>query len=311
MDELERALASILAVGGSMLVGPLVAVAALLWRRRQNRLRRRSPITLQMLRPPGHSLREQLDDASNDIGGYLLGLAMWPPMLLSAHLLLQRGGSAVPSTATQLIYWSGLLIGVAVMAYLMLKTQRRMDDLRAGYDAELAVGQELDQLMRQGAAVFHDFPAEGFNIDHVVISRRGVFAVETKGYSKPGDLRGKAGATVVFDGQCLAFPRYSTREPLEQAERQAQWLGKWLCSAAGEAVVVLPVLALPGWFVERRGRGAVRVYAGPELARLLDAKGGSALSAEAMQRVVHQVEQRCRDVVPSLVRRMGTGPGGG
>jgi Nuclease-related domain len=28
-------------------------------------------------------------------------------------------------------------------------------------------------------------PAEGFNIDHVVVGRNGVFAVETKGRSKP------------------------------------------------------------------------------------------------------------------------------
>ena len=38
-------------------------------------------------------------------------------------------------------------------------------------DAEVAIGQELDQLMRDGAAVFHDMPAERFNIDHVVIAR--------------------------------------------------------------------------------------------------------------------------------------------
>jgi hypothetical protein len=48
-------------------------------------------------------------------------------------------------------------------------TARREDDnLRAGYDAELAVGQELDKLMREGAWVFHDVPGENFNIDHVV-----------------------------------------------------------------------------------------------------------------------------------------------
>jgi hypothetical protein len=187
---------------------------------------------------------------------------------------------------------------VAWMVSRLIKTGTRLDGLRAGYDAEVAVGQELDQLMRQGAVVFHDFPAEGFNIDHVVISRRGLFAVETKGFTKPGDQRGKAGATVTFDGKSLAFPRWKTTEPLEQAERQAKWLSKWVSSATGDTVGVLPVVALPGWFVERNGRGPVRVYSGRELPQLLYAVGAEPLTAESMQRVVHQVEQRCRNVAP-------------
>jgi len=65
-----------------------------------------------------------------------------------------------------------------------------------GYDAELSVGQELNQLMRQGAVVFHDLPADGFNIDHVLISALGVFAIETKEYTKP-----KPGGTKLSHGR--------------------------------------------------------------------------------------------------------------
>ena len=76
----------------------------------------------------------------------------------------------------------------------------------------MAVGQELDQLMRQGAATFHDLPAEQFNIDHVVVAAEGVFAVETKGFTKPNQGRGKADATVVYDGETLRFPRWTTQD---------------------------------------------------------------------------------------------------
>ena len=81
--------------------------------------------------------------------------------------------------------WVHVVVFVAAAAFvayrirLLLRQSVRMDRLRLGLDAELAVGQELDQLMRQGAAVFHDFPADKFNIDHIVISRGGVFAIET------------------------------------------------------------------------------------------------------------------------------------
>jgi type I restriction enzyme R subunit len=69
--------------------------------------------------------------------------------------------------------------------------------------------------------------------------------------------------------------------------------------ATGERIEATPVLALPGWFVDRQGRGPVLVFSGSELRRhLLKARDSRPLSAEQMQRVVHQVEQRCRDVKP-------------
>jgi len=63
--------------------------------------------------------------------------------------------------------------------------------------------------MRDGAAVFHDMPAERFNIHHIVIARQGVFAVETKGYTKPNREGGSEDATVVYDGKTLALPERS------------------------------------------------------------------------------------------------------
>jgi hypothetical protein len=60
-----------------------------------------------------------------------------------------------------------------------------------------------------------------------------------------------------------------------------------------------PVLALPGWFVDRRGRGSVLVLSGAELQdHLLKARDAKPLLPEQMQRIVHQLEQRCRDVQP-------------
>ena len=193
----------------------------------------------------------------------------------------------------------GLLVVFFQIRKLLAKSTE-MDRLRLGLDAELAVGQELDQLMREGAVVFHDMPADRFNIDHVVIARQGVFAVETKGYSKPNRAGGKADATVVFDGQSLTLPERSGRWAIEQAERQARWLAEWLRSSTGDVVPVTPVVALPGWFVERKGRGAVLVFSGKELrSHLLRARTATPLTEEKMQRVVHQVERQCRSVVPT------------
>lgn len=163
----------------------------------------------------------------------------------------------------------------------------------------MAAGQELDQLMQQGATVFHDLAADKFNIDHVVVSRQGVFAVETKGYRKPIRDGGLEDAKVSYDGKVLVFPDWADLRPLAQAERQARWLSDWLSQATGERVDALPVLALPGWYVDRKGRGPVLVLNGVELRdHLLKARAARPLTEEQVKRIAHQVEQRCRDVKP-------------
>jgi hypothetical protein len=284
----------------TVFLGPALAIAALLHRKRRARQRRRSPLGIQLLRSPGHTLREQVDEASKDLM-WDISMLMVLPLLVLAVFLAQAHVRTLPGMQHLApVYVLLTLLFIALVLRKLMKTGSLLDRLRAGLDAEVAVGQELDQLMRQGAAVFHDFPGEGFNIDHVVISRVGLFAVETKGYTKRSDQAGRAAARVIFDGASLAFPGWTTREPIEQAERQAQWLSKWISSATGEAITASPVVALPGWFVERKRLGSVRVYSGRELARLLVAAEATPLSPDTVQRVAHQVEQRCRDVAPTF-----------
>jgi hypothetical protein len=201
-----------------------------------------------------------------------------------------------------LMYGALTLANAAYSLRQLLKTATELDKLKAGYDAELAVGQELNQLMRQGAHVFHDFPAERFNIDHIVVARQGVFAVETKGYTKLAEGDGRKNATVVFDGKKLVFPNYSTTKPLDQSVRQAKWLSEWLSSATGTRVRAAAVLALPGWFVDPAGEGAVIVLSGRMLKSLLEQKTPQTLTDQTFQQIVHQLGQRCRDVKPLYSR---------
>ena len=298
MRELVAQVAIVVGVLASCFVGPVLALYFLAYRKRQARTRRRSPIGIDLLRGPGHSLREQLDETSDDVLFDVMLLIVMP-LLLLATFLAQGHVNGLPSMMHLApVYALGALGFVAFSIRKLMKAGARLDNLKAGFDAELAVGQELDQLMRQGAATFHDLPADSFNIDHVVISLDGVFAVETKGFTKPKQERGKAAATVSFDGNVLRFPTWTTKEPLEQADRQASWLAKWLTSAIGTPVHVLPVVALPGWFVERTGRGTVRVFSGKELSGLLKSRGATRLSPQDVHRIVHQIEQRCRTVSP-------------
>lgn len=279
--------------------GPVIAAWLLRHQKKLARERRRSPIGIDLLRSPGHALREQIDELRLDVLGDLMGMCIIPPLILTVHLV-QSYMANTPET----IFRSGLSAATAlgitgVMIRRLLLSHAKLDTLRLGLDAEMAVGQQLDQLMRQGAAVFHDVPAENFNIDHVVIAPQGVFAIETKGFSKRGDLSGKERAHVSFDGKCLRFPGWVTSEPLEQAERQAKWLASWLSKAAAIDTVVHPILALPGRFVERKAEGTVKVYSGAELKWLLSRASAAKLTPKTIDVLAYQLDQRCRDVVPT------------
>jgi hypothetical protein len=300
MAHLLEQLTAIVAVLAACFVGPGLALGFLLWRKRKQRAEKRSPISKDLLRSPGHSLREQIDELTSDVGIEVMALAIFPLLVLALYLAQGRAMKELPLLPA--IYLVAVLGFIGFRIRKLLRLGHRLDHLRAGYDAELAVGQELDQLMRQGARVFHDFPGENFNIDHVVIAPSGFFAVETKGYTKSKRLVGRPGATVYFDGTTLKFPTWSGTEPLEQAERQARWLSKWSTAAIGEPVTAAAVVALPGWFVERTKRGTVKVISGGEVPTLLTSSNTGGLSAQLVQRLAHQVEQRCRTVVPSYGR---------
>jgi hypothetical protein len=169
--------------------------------------------------------------------------------------------------------------------------------------SELAVGRELNHLMLDGFHVYHDFREEKNNIDHIVVGHSGVFAIETKGKSKPDRGRGSSDAKVVYDGQRLIFPDNKINtEFISQAKKQATSLSRWLSKAIGEPVIVKPVLALPGWFVERKKPDFTILY-GYKKDYLKALQGKAILSEELIQRIVHQIEQKCRDVAPKAYQK--------
>jgi hypothetical protein len=256
---------------------------------------RRSPLTTQLLRSPGESLRRQIDDISIDVASYIFGSFLLVPFSFYYFSISQK---ATASVATRIITALGLLVIAGWYFYKLWQVLKERNKLRLGLDCETAVGQELNQLMLHGCRVYHYFPAEKFNIDHVVISPKGVLAVETKGRSKPNKKGGPSDATVVFDGNGLKFPHRFEKSPIDQAKRQAKWLSTWLSSAVGEPVSVQPVLALPGWFIQRERPADILIVNGKNPAMLLKWANGDSLSDSMIKRISHQIEQRCRDVEP-------------
>ena len=173
---------------GSALVVALVLVPAalvLFWKRFVRKRNRRSPLTSELLRAPGFGLQERIEDLTYDINSDLASIMLVPLMLLGSYQIqIQANTLRNPRVFGILI----LLTGVAFVVYLAVKLFHRVDarqTYREALAGELATAQLLEPVLANGGRLLHDIQAPGFNIDHVVVSPGGVFAVETKHRLKP------------------------------------------------------------------------------------------------------------------------------
>lgn len=274
-----------------------IALLLLLYGYRLSGKSRRSPLTRNLLRSPGESLRIQIEGISEKIDYYLM-LFLFSPLVMYSLYLTQKYIGGMKEESSVIGIYAVASIAIAVFCFIKLwRLLRQRTSLRLGLDCELAVGQELNQLMLEGCRIYHDFPAEKFNIDHIVVSPKGVFAIETKGRAKPDKKGGMEEAKVTYDGQVLRFPGWSESDPIQQAKEQAAWLSKWLSSAVGESIAVQPVLALPGWYIVREKSTDLFIFNGKNPDNMLRHSNIS-LSETLTKRIIHQLEQQCRNIEP-------------
>ena len=99
----------------------------------------------------------------------------------------------------------------------------------------------------------------------------------------------------------FSFPSYTGSEFLDQAERQAKWLQGWLIKAVGDPVTVKPIVLLPGWYVERKKPDGVPAL-NPKMVRQFLAQKQNIISQSLRTRIVHQLDQKCRDIEPKTVQ---------
>lgn len=265
-----------------------------------------NPLTKSLRRPPGAQLGRQLAREQIDMVSGIFEL-FWPAVFPISGFIVGRGFS--PSIQLSIVV-AAFGVALVIWIYLFKRFNQRIErlhSLRLGYECEVAVGQELDLLMRDGFQVFHDLPAEGFNIDHIVVGTSGVFAVETKGRSKRFlDKNANAKAfRVAYRGGELHFPGFRDNTSVQQTLRQSKWLSKWLTSATGMQVRAEPVLVLPGWFVDLKEKPPIPIIASGYINGFFTKQSRHGLSEEQIGRIVHQLDARVRDLEPGqLVRPM-------
>jgi hypothetical protein len=206
----------------------------------------KSPLKGKPLRVPGESLDEEIDRWTNERAfEYLMGAAAF-----FAIAWMEWFGYLTHSPRRPVLFSVLAVVAVAVAAWRLWIIRGRVRQLKLGRDGERVVGQFLERLRDGGGQVFHDVPGEGFNLDHVVISPHGLYAVETKTLSKPWPK-----ATISVDGDSLRIAgRIPDRNPIEQVTSAARWLECLLEQSTGKRFAVRGVVVFPGWFVDRCSR---------------------------------------------------------
>jgi hypothetical protein len=204
---------------------------------------RRSPIKRKPLPGAGDSLRREIVDSTDDTMAYLIVATLLVTLAVMHWIWILTKSAPSPWLFTLFALVAAVLCAVKIVRF-----RRRAKRLIQAREGERAVAQHLEsELRREGYEVFHDIPGSGFNVDHLVVGPTGVFAIETKTYSKPVGRESRVawgGGGVMVDG------RRPSRCPVRQARATAQWVRGLLAETTGKPIAVQPVVIFPGWFVE-------------------------------------------------------------
>lgn len=220
---------------------------------------RRSPLKDKPLHNPGESVGRYMKELSDlDINFYLVvGCCVFTFILFEWIQYFAR------EPIHPLVFTFLGLAAIAYCAYKVLSTQKKLRLLKQGMDGEKVVGQYLESLRERGCAVFHDVDCSGFNLDHVIISERGIFVVETKTLSKPA----RGNAVIKYDGAEITAGNFKLNpNPVEQARAGAGWLKQFLGESTGRNFKVRSAVVFPGWFVESK-------LPGPDSTWVMNPKG--------------------------------------
>lgn len=156
-------------------------------------------------------------------------------------------------------------LGAAIFFAVQLVRARRQ--LQFTWAAKAAVGNILKRLNLAGNAVFHGVGVETVAIDHVVVGRKGVFALNVVARRAPKEVDGNKPGAELRNGKLWLAGNVEAL-PVGDAARNMTLLSGALSKLVGHRVPVRSVLVLPGWHTLPNGEGNHLVLSEKNLAML-------------------------------------------
>lgn len=254
-----------------------------------------------MRRPAGYSLQQRADDQWDNVSIWL-SLTILTAFVPSMMIIAGEGKGL----------FGYLIVGTIISSILLhqfWKSFLPLPNYWLGLRGEQAVGGVLDALHGDHVAVFHDLEIKENghtrNIDHLILTRCGVILVETKARRKKREVPGQKWK-LQYDGKRIQFPdgSYDT-DTLKQTIRNREWLlQKTKAWTGGELVPILAVVTFPGWWIERTGKGEIRVNNPGEISSLLNFDPLH-LAEKTWKILHHQLEAACTIQLESFAPKAG------
>jgi len=208
---------------------------------------KKNPINYDnLLRSPGQSVDEELDKFRDKI----LAKVSFIFTLTIVYIIM------IP--ILKLPVYSQILAVVIFWIYiifLLSKNIKKLRNYKLGRDGEKSVAQYLSVVARQlskedaNMHVYNDLVDElrEFNIDHVVVSKKGIFIFETKTYRKTEGITN----TITSNGKELFKngQKMTNNIPL-QVKGQVKWLQSELLQKTGKRYTIIPSIVFVGWYVD-------------------------------------------------------------
>lgn len=160
---------------------------------------------------------------------------------------------------------SVVVLGAAIFFVVQLLSARRR--LQFTWAAKTAVGNILKRLNLAGNAVFHNVAVENTAIDHVVVGRKGVFALNVVARRAPKEVDGNKPGAELKNGKLWLAGNVEAL-PVGDAARNMTLLSGALSKLVGHRVPVRSVLVVPGWHTLPNGEGNHLVLSEKNLAML-------------------------------------------
>ncbi|MCH7224644.1 nuclease-related domain-containing protein [Haloferula sp. A504] len=271
---------------GAVVLGLLVYFGS--HSRRWWRKRYREPFHEGILRPPGWGCLERREDALMETTGLAVG------MMILAMLLPFVVFTGKPFA------WVGVVLAGVPTGWFGFRRIRKLIGRarteRLGFLGECVVAEALAPLAAKGWRVFHDLPMEvdgkPFNIDHVAVGPGGVWAIETKSFSK-SKLVEKGGDSLRVEGEVVVLPDGRRSQALKQARGAARALQVRCNGAEAPVKFVEPLVVLPGWTVNYPKGAAPQIRDPRNVVAFLEGRE-RVMDDAAVEKVAAKLEEWCR-----------------
>ena len=198
-----------------------------------------------LLRVAGQSLDEKLDELHNNILDKTF--SHMGVIFVAVILIISFNLPSYAYVFVGIFYFYTL--------WCIVKYTPMIRNYKLGRDGERSVAQYLSVVARQlskedsNMHIYNDLVNEktASNIDHVVVSKKGIFIFETKTYRKDKGIKN----TIKSDGKKLFKNGYEITNDIPlQVKGQIKWLQDELLQKTGKKYPVIASIVFIKWYVE-------------------------------------------------------------